>query len=225
MRFEWNGLEGVRIVSVNEAEKKFLPLEMRGEATDERLWEWLRHRILPKHRQYVHYTLEKLGIEYNVRSIITVSKGLSLNDVHWVTDDKDKSTWTKVNLYDNPFSEILARMAFTGMGPGDYSRPKKVDLPKETSPEFTTNGMLAKCWRRVDGQITSTSPAPRARRTRASSRIRNTMRHRSPRRWDCRMLNTDLRISRAAFARRVRFSQTRNTVSSPPVARWAEKRH
>ena len=81
LRFEWNGLEGVRIVSVNEAEKQFLPLEMRGEATDERLWDWLRHRILPKHRQYVHYALEKLGIEYNVRSIITVSKGLSLNDV------------------------------------------------------------------------------------------------------------------------------------------------
>ena len=153
LRFEWTGLEGVRVVSVNEAEKRFLPLEMRGEATDERLWEWLRHRILPKHRQYVHYTLEKLGIDYNVRSIITVSKGLSLNDVHWVADDKDKSTWAKVNLYDNPFSELLARMAFTGMGPEDYSRSKKIDLPKETSPEFTTNGMLAKCWRRIDGQI------------------------------------------------------------------------
>ena len=153
LRFEWTGLEGVRVVSVNEAEKRFLPLEMRGEATDGRLWEWLRHRILPKHRQYVHYTLEKLGIDYNVRSIITVSKGLSLNDVHWVTDDKDKSTWAKVNLYDNPFSELLARMAFTGMGPEDYSRSKKIDLPKETSPEFTTNGMLAKCWRRIDGQI------------------------------------------------------------------------
>ena len=153
LRFEWNGLEGVRVVSVNEQEKQFLPIEMRGEATDERLWDWLRHRILPKHRQHVHYALEKLGIEYNVRSIITVSKGLSLNDVHWVADDKDKSAWAKVNLYDNPFSEILARMAFTGMGPGDYSRPKKIDLPKETSPEFTTNGMLAKCWRRIDGQI------------------------------------------------------------------------
>ena len=153
LRFEWVGLEGVRLVSVNDAERQFLPLEMRGEATDETLWEWLRHRILPKHRQYVHYALSKLGIEYNVRSIIGVSKGLSLNDVHWVTGDRDKSTWARVNLYENPFSEVLAMMAFTGLGPEDYRRPKKVDLPKETSPEFTTNGMLAKCWRRIDGTI------------------------------------------------------------------------
>lgn len=152
LRFEWNGLEGVRIVSVNEAEKKFLPLEMRGEATDERLWEWLRHRVVPKHRNHILDLLAKMGVRYSVRTIIEISRGLSLNDVHWVSPDGSKAKWSKVNLYDNPFSEILSVMAFTGLGPNDRRGLKKADL-SSTSPEFTTNGMLAKCWRRIDGTV------------------------------------------------------------------------
>ena len=152
LRFEWNGLEGVRIVSVNEAEKKFLPLEMRGEATDERLWEWLRHRVVPKHRNHILDLLAKMGVRYSVRTIIEISRGLSLNDVHWVAPDGSKAKWSKVNLYGNPFSEILSVMAFTGLGPNDRRGLKKADL-SSTSPEFTTNGMLAKCWRRIDGTV------------------------------------------------------------------------
>ena len=38
LRFEWTGLEGVRIVSVNEAEKQFLPLEIRDRINDETLF-------------------------------------------------------------------------------------------------------------------------------------------------------------------------------------------
>ena len=97
--------------------------------------------------------LGKLGIDSrSVRAIIEVSKGLSLNDVHWVVPDRSKAKWSKVNLYDNPFSEILSVMVFTGLGPNDRRWPQKVDLTS-TSPEFTTNGMLAKCWRRIDGTV------------------------------------------------------------------------
>ena len=153
LRFEWVEPQGVRILSVNDAERKFLPLEMRGEATDERLWDWLRHRVVPKHRNYIQMMLDKLGIDFrSVRAIIEVSKGLSLNDVHWVVPDGSRAKWSKVNLYDNPFSEILSVMAFTGLGPNDRRWPQKADLTS-TSPEFTTNGMLAKCWRRIDGTV------------------------------------------------------------------------
>ena len=38
LRFEWVEPQGVRVVSVNEAERKFLPLEMHGVASDEMLW-------------------------------------------------------------------------------------------------------------------------------------------------------------------------------------------
>ena len=78
LRFEWVEPQGVRVLSVNEAEKKFLPLDMHGEATDASLWRWLKHRIVPKRRNYIQDMLLKLGIFYDVRSIIEVSKGLSL---------------------------------------------------------------------------------------------------------------------------------------------------
>lgn len=30
LRFEWTGARGVRVLSVNEAERKFLPIDMSG---------------------------------------------------------------------------------------------------------------------------------------------------------------------------------------------------
>jgi len=149
LRFEWLEPDGVRVTSVNEKALRFLPLEMRGEATDERLWAWLRHRIVPKHRNYIQDMLFELGIPYGVRPIIEVSMGLSLNDVHWVCPDTSRLPWRKVNLYDNPFSASMAVLAFTG---GDRSG-KRVKTSPETSPEFSTNGMLAKCWRRTKDGI------------------------------------------------------------------------
>ena len=38
LRFDWLEPEGVRIVSVNEAARRFLPLDLHGQATDEGLW-------------------------------------------------------------------------------------------------------------------------------------------------------------------------------------------
>lgn len=151
LRFEWVEPEGVRILSVNDAERRFLPLEMKGEATDAALWRFLRHRVVPKHRQYIQTMLAELGIVYSVRSLIEVSKGLSLNDVHWICPDGFKSDWKKVNLYDNPFSKIVGMMSFTGCGREAFGKGEP-GVP-ETSPEFSTNGMLPKCWRRVDGQV------------------------------------------------------------------------
>lgn len=62
LRFEWIEPEGVRIVSVNEAARRFLPLDLHGQATDEGLWRWLRHRAVPKHRAYIAQFLSRLEI-------------------------------------------------------------------------------------------------------------------------------------------------------------------
>ena len=144
LRFEWVEPQGARIVSTNDAARRFLPLDMHGEATDDALWRWIRHRAVPKQRAYIDHLLAALGIRSgDPKGIISFSRGLSLNDVHWVAADDDPATWASVNLYANPFSETLAYMAFTG-GDGTVA-------PGSTSPELTTNGMLAKCWRLVDG--------------------------------------------------------------------------
>ena len=82
LRFEWLEPQGVHVLSVNEAERRFLPLEMKGQATDEALWTWLTRRTVPKHRHYIQMMLGNLGImRMDTHSIIELCKGLSLNDV------------------------------------------------------------------------------------------------------------------------------------------------
>ena len=142
LRFDWLEPQGVRIVSVNDEALRFLPLDMHGEATDEGLWRWLKHRVVPKHRAYIEDLMARLGLDArDVRGIIRICRGLSLNDVFWVVEDGFAGRWRDYNLYTNRFSDIVAAIAFTGLGPG-------VPDAWTSSPELTTNGMLAKCWRR-----------------------------------------------------------------------------
>jgi hypothetical protein len=71
---------------------------------------------------------------------------LSLNDCYWVVEEGFEGTFSKYNLYDNRFSQILALIAITGYG-------KSIRSSLDSCPEFTTNGMLPKCWRRENGKI------------------------------------------------------------------------
>lgn len=146
LRFEWLEPYGVRVLEVFEENLKFLPLEMKGAATDDALWMWLKHRTVPRNRAYIHNFLANLGIKSDdIRGIIKFCRGLSLNDVYWVAEDCNQDEWKSVNLYENAFSDTLAYMAFAGVA-------ERIE-PGSSSPEFTTNGMLAKCWRRKNGVV------------------------------------------------------------------------
>lgn len=117
------------------------------EATDSSLERWLRHRTIPANRAYVQNFLSKNGLNENdFIGILSVCKGLSLIDCYWVTTPDDKKTFQQVNLFDNRFSQVLSQIAFTGYGSSPLSKFR-------SSPEFTTNGMLPKAWRRVKGEI------------------------------------------------------------------------
>ena len=147
LRFEWVEPQGVRVVSVNEAERRFLPLEMHGVVNDETLWTWLTRRIVPRNRRNIEELMARIGLSSrNVKGITELCRGLSLNDVYWVVPDGCEDAWKDFNLYENDFSDAIAQMAFSGVGP-DFREQWT------SSPEFTTNGMLAKCWRRIDGNV------------------------------------------------------------------------
>lgn len=135
----------IEILWKSETHRYLLPLDL--EQTPEGLSRWLRHRTIPRNRAFVHAFLAKCGLNSNrPMNILQVCKGLSLNDSFWVVEDGDDSSFAKVNLYDNPFSNILANIAFTG-----YGSSFRTSLL--SSPEFTTNGMLRKCWRRISGKV------------------------------------------------------------------------
>lgn len=135
----------IEIVWVNEEKRTLLPLDLN--LSGEGLVKWLKHRTIPKNRAYVNNFLSKCGLHLNrPMNIIRVSKVLSLNDCYWVVEEGFEGTFEKYNLYDNRFSKILALIAFTGYG-------SSIRTSLASCPEFTTNGMLPKCWRRIDGNI------------------------------------------------------------------------
>lgn len=135
----------VAIEWINDEKRDLLPLDLQLSADG--LSKWIRHRTIPKNRAYVHALLAKCGLNLNrPMSIISVCKGLSLNDSYWIVDDGFEGSFDQYNLYENRISRILGLIAFTG-----YGSSARTSLA--SSPEFTTNGMLPKCWRRSGGKI------------------------------------------------------------------------
>ena len=127
-------------------ENKFL-LPLGFNCTEQGLESWIKHRAVPGNRAYMDNLLAKCNLSTNrPLSVVYFSKGLSLNDVYWVAPEDFNGSFDDVNLYDNRFSRVLSYIAFTG-----YGSSLKSSL--FSSPEFTTNGMLPKCWRRIIGKI------------------------------------------------------------------------
>ncbi len=142
---EDSSIPEIGILWQNEEAAHLFPLDL--ERTEQGVARWLKQRTIPKNRAYVHNFLSKCGLNANrPMNILRLSKGLSLNDCYWVVTDDFSGSFDDYNLYDNRFSRILSLLAFTGYG-------SSVRTSLASCPEFTTNGMLPKCWRRVDGQV------------------------------------------------------------------------
>ena len=140
-------LEGFccQIISVNEDYRYLLPLGMSADG--EGVLAWLKSRVIPQNREFVDKILSVYGLTHNnIPGIIQLCKGLSLNDSYWITEPDFKGKFANYNLFENSFYKALSLIAYTGYGsvkPSGFS----------SSPEFTTNGMLRKGWRRMDGRI------------------------------------------------------------------------
>ena len=136
----------IRIIEVHKENKELFPLDL-AEISERGIESWIKHRSIPKNRAYVDTLLSSLGLSVNrPLDLISVSKGLSLNDCYWLKQEDSSDSFDGINLYDNRFSRVLGQIAFTGYGSSNVSG-------LTSSPEFTTNGMLPKCWRRIDGKI------------------------------------------------------------------------
>jgi len=108
------------------------------------LLKWLQKRVIPRNRAYASEILRTFGLNVNdTRGIMDVCRGLSLNDSFWVVPEGFAGTFAEYNLYENCFSESLALVAYTGI--------RQDGITFTTSPELTTNGMLPKGWRFIEG--------------------------------------------------------------------------
>lgn len=144
---ERRGLDDISytVTWVNEELKYLLPVGL--ELNSKGLSKWLSARTVPKNREFVDRILSKCGLSHNdTIGIINLSKGLSLNDSYWIVEESFKGKFANYNLYENSFARTLALIAYTGYG--SYTRKGFT-----SSPEYTTNGMLRKCWRRLNKKI------------------------------------------------------------------------
>ena len=122
---------------VNENLRHLFPLDL--ELTEEGIYKWLSKRTIPKNRELVGHILAALNLEISdVKGIIDVCMGLSLNDSYWVVQKNFSGTFDEYNLYHNQFNNVLSFIAYVGHGDPIH------DLG--TTPELTTGGMLRKSW-------------------------------------------------------------------------------
>ena len=132
----------IDILDVDQ-QQKLLPLDL--ELSSDGILKWLERRVIPKNRTFVEEILRSFGLTIgNTKGIIDVCKGLSLNDSYWIVPVGFVGNFSDYNLYENRFSEILSLVAYTGV--------TQSDAAFSTSPELTTDGMLPKAWRFIEGE-------------------------------------------------------------------------
>ena len=134
------------IKNINIISEKSLPLSVNTKHIEYLLEKWINKRKIPQNRDFVDNILDSIPRDSSdFMAYIDVCFGLSLNDSFWIVPSDKEYKWKDYNLYENKFNEALELIA--------------LGLKKEkingfiSSPEFTTNGMLKKCWHRENNNI------------------------------------------------------------------------
>ncbi|MGX8833747.1 hypothetical protein ACWG0P_05980 [Amedibacillus sp. YH-ame6] len=126
------------------SDTKDFPERVKGDT--QTLLCWLRRRMIPQNRTFVHEILSSQNIDmHDLQGQLDICKGLSVNDPYWVVSQDFNGRWEEYNLYENHFSDILSLVAFTGCN----TSVKELS----PSPEMTTDGQLPKSWRRVENKL------------------------------------------------------------------------
>ena len=115
------------------------------DCTEENFAGWVEHRHVLKHRKHLEKYLIQNGID-SLSGVLSLTHAVSLNDTFWIKSADSMLTWSDVSPYTNEFDEIVQKIAFS-----------ELDMPgtilSSTSPEFTTEGSFAKCWKREEDNI------------------------------------------------------------------------
>lgn len=141
---EYRLREGVKLLDFEST--NLIPYGIRtnpfnpNSISEERILWWLRSRALPLSRAYARDILKASGItQISLDAIISISSLASLHDNYWLKQYSERKVWDEVSLYKNDISSSIAKAAF-----GNGAVYTTTD--NQSSPEYTTNGSLAKCW-------------------------------------------------------------------------------
>lgn len=112
---------------------------------------WINNRAIPTNREHIEKVLLSLNLDSKERfNLLIINHAASLNDTYWIKEKNELNIngkdlkWKDVSLY-RGFKENLGLISFFG---NTSSLGGKIK-----TPELTTQGMLRKAWRIVDGDI------------------------------------------------------------------------
>lgn len=118
-------------------EQNLLPFYLQGiELTGSMLKKWLEKRCISAGRKVI----SDIFRAYQVNTPLELSLksyALSLSDTYWIKPLDDESVWSNVNFFQNGYSDNTGNFLI-----------KNVPCDFELSPDFTTNGVMDKSWRR-----------------------------------------------------------------------------
>ena len=104
--------------------------------------DWWASRSIPASRSGLRDFLESAGL-CDARALLTKSMGLSLSDQYWIRPEVSEIHWEDVNFFDNPFSEDIGDLLFGS------KISRNIDM---MSPDNTSDGVLKKRWKIMDGR-------------------------------------------------------------------------
>lgn len=109
---------------------------------------WFTGRSIPASRSGFRNYMELLestqGYAPSAQELVVKCFGLSLSDQYWINPTDTPLEWSKINFYNNPFSDDVGNLLF-----GEV--PDRISLDM-TSPCNTSDGWLQKKWKILDGQ-------------------------------------------------------------------------
>lgn len=135
------------IKKINELyEEKHLPYGVKvknGIADRTALNDWWVDRSIPASRSGIVRALEVLNLP-STRMLLLRCFGLSLSDQYWIKPDGSDLEWSKLNFFENGFSEDVGDVLL-----GKVEKEGHFDF---SSPDNTSDGYLKKRWKIVDGK-------------------------------------------------------------------------
>lgn len=134
----------IKIGNLNEA--SHLPVGVtvkKGEANRTALNEWWSNRSIPTSRQGIRNALQDLNVA-TPQALLDKSLGLSLSDQYWICPKDSPLTWSKVNFFENSFSDDVGNILF--------GKDTQSDVISLMSPDNTSDGWLRKKWTIINGK-------------------------------------------------------------------------
>ena len=107
--------------------------------------EWWKGRSIPASREGLRGFLESLNMSFP-HELLKKSFGLSLSDQYWICPRNAGLRWSEVNFFHNEFSEDVGNMLFGKTDAGE------MDAVSLVSPDNTSDGVLKKKWKIIDGK-------------------------------------------------------------------------